>query len=190
MAWGQEACETLRSIGSGAMELAPFLLTLANGTRRRGTLRGSDVRREILRILEERSAVPLAELRERIPVASGTLWHHVKTLVEAGAVRVIAGGKRKIVVRANTSPSEVEIRALAALGGATARKIAVHICDHANLSVAEVSKTLGLSQRIVYYHVKCLIDAQLLTSARGARQAALQPTPLLHAMLASSVGRG
>ena len=50
---------------------------------------------------------------------------------------------------------------------------------HPEASIAEIAAATSLSKRVVYYHVKSLLDAKLLSSSTPERFLGLRPTDLL-----------
>lgn len=115
-----------------------------------------------------------------------TVGHHIRALESAGLIRLVASGKRKIVVRTSADLSDDEARALATLRGATANRIARFAHAHPHVEIRHIAAGLALSKRVVYYHVKQLHGAKLLASTTPTRDFELRATPLLVALLARS----
>lgn len=180
VAWGPEdAFEGMWLVAGRALGLGSVLFLVRGQKSPPRPLPESEVRRKILLMLEEHPAIPLAEIRERVPVGWGTVWYHIQKLAKADLIRIIPSGKRKIVVRVNSAPTAVEVRALAVLRGSTARKISRYIQRNPESSVSAISEALGLSTRVAYYHVKVLLEVGLLSSSSPTRHFGLRATPLL-----------
>jgi predicted transcriptional regulator len=184
--WEPDAVvESLRNVSSRLFALGSAALFVRVDRTRGGPL-DSEARRTILSLLEKRPAIPLAELREQLPLGWSTVWHHLRALIESGHIRLVPAGKRKIVVRVSAELSNEEARGLAVLRGASARRIAMYIHDHPEAEIRQIASVLTLSKRVVYYHVKQLHAAKLVLSTSPTRYFGLRPAPLLTALLAST----
>lgn len=154
---------------------------------RRGAERvfDSPQRQQILKLVEENPGIPLSELMERTQSGWGTLYHHLAKLSQAGLVQTRLAGRRRLVYATTggtTATQDAEARSI--LCGQTARRIAISIRNRPNRSVLDLSEELGDSPRAVYYHVRRLLNAGLISSASATRHFDLSPTPLLEQILA------
>lgn len=153
----------------------------------------SEPRREILRIVEENPGITLGELKRRFPRSWGTVYHHLTRLQQAGLVRVLVAGRRRLLVAASMQADEAELNARALLRGSTVERVARIVAENPECRVAEIAERVGESPRVVYYHVKQLLDANLLESSSRTRHFGLRAAPLLLVLLgvpASDLGRG
>lgn len=143
----------------------------------------SPVRRKMLDIIMAERGITVRDLARR----AGTTWpnakYHVVRLENAGLVRSIVLGRRRLVFSADdmTGADVAEARML--LAQPSARRIAAFLVDHPGVGLAELLAGTGLSQRAVYYHLKKFLDAGLVEHSNEARYRGLRPTPLLYRAL-------
>lgn len=150
----------------------------------------SPLRQRIIGILVARGAVPLAELRQRLPSGWGSVHHHLETLEEAGLIRIETHAGRRVVVSQLEDVPEAKVRGAALLRSPALRSIARHIVDHPDCTVRDICDATGESRRVTYYHVKQLRDAGLLRLPTPNRYFELRATPDLARLLREACGAG
>lgn len=138
----------------------------------------SPVRQEMLRLLDETGGLPLAQLKERVGLGWGSFYHHLEKLQRAGHLEVAENGRRRVVYPVGLG-DERHSRACSALQGATARRIAAAIASRPGCSVRDVLEEVGESPRVVYYHLKRLMEAGLVESSSPTRHFDLTAGPEL-----------
>lgn len=131
----------------------------------------------------------MGTVRSRLGIPWATLHHHVAALRAAGELRVALCGRRALLFHAERAASAAEIAARAMVQGDTARAIAAHVVSRPGHSIAEMSVALGRTERVVYYHVRRLIDAGLLQSSAPTRLHNLTPSPMLAFVLEITTNR-
>lgn len=141
------------------------------------------VRRAIRDELERAPGLSPTELRRRLDVGWGTLYHHLTRLVQGGVVvNVLVGGRNLLFVKGmGPVPSP---RALATLKSRTARTVARCVLAAPRAAIRDLAETSGLPERTVYYHTKHLVAAGLLQPTSTARPCGLVATPALQPTLA------
>lgn len=147
-------------------------LLLAVHRRRNGS-----TRERILEIVTARPGIPLTRLKARLDVSWGTLFYHLGILREKGLLRSVRAGRRRLVFPAHLFPSEKAFVAAAFLEGETARRIATAIRDHPDARIDELAALTGKSRRVVYYHVRQLLDAGIALRSSRTRHFGLRIDP-------------
>lgn len=140
------------------------------------------LRQEILQRAKARPGMPLTELRAQLGVGWGALYHHLRKLSAAGLIEVHTVGRLNLLYLKGAHQSQ-QAQALALLRGTTAHRIAEAVIAQPGCSVRDLVERTGDSPRAVYYHVKRLVDAGLLTSPSRFRHVDLQPGRDLPAVL-------
>jgi len=151
----------------------------------RTSLTRSLPRRAILEVVERSPGIPLGVLITRLPYGSGTVYHHLQVLERAGLVTTMASGRRRLIYP--TAPSATappDTRHLVLLSTPTARRIARVIVDRPGCSIGEIFLRTGASPRMVYYNLKQLTAAGLVSSASATRYKQLTASPALPIILA------
>lgn len=142
----------------------------------------SPVRLRILIIIQDKPGITLREIATRIQLSWATTKYHVLRLETAGHVRTVAiGGRRVCLPREGDGPLVVAGRAL--LAEPSARRIAAFLAAHPGAGVGRVIEETGFSQRVVYHHVKRLVDHGLARPEPGYGYRRLHPTPALYEAL-------
>lgn len=159
-----------------------FVPLLARTPIASGDLYESPVRQEILRIVEEKPGICMGELMERLSIGWGATYHHIHKLSRAGLLEIRSGGRRRLLFLAGKS-DEAEALGRSLLRGATARRVAYAIINHPHASVGDLIEPVGASPRVVYYHLKRLIDAGLIRSSSPTRLFDLTPGERLEELL-------
>lgn len=174
---------SILALGSRVAVAAIPLAVRLRGPREEPNVLESPLRQQIVRIVHEQPGIPLGVLLQRVPVGWGTLYHHIHKLSSAGLIQARTAGRRRLLYPPGEDP-------LAAAGdsiirGATARRIAKAILDAPDSSIPQLAERLGESHRVVYYHVKRLLEAGLVTSTSRTRHKDLVASPRLAKLLSA-----
>jgi len=164
------------------MSLGPLMARFSRPPTRERLLQ-SPQRQRILDHVEADPGLTLGDLKARVGVGWGTLYHHVERMSEAALLRSVVVGRRHVVFPAASPRDDVEAAMCGILRGKTALRLAVALTARPRQSILDLSTSLGLSPRAVYYHVKRMVDAGLLTSSSPTRHFNLIPHPRLQVML-------
>lgn len=164
--------------------LPAFLASLA--TRRpqeeREAARAA-VRDRILRAIERDPGASPTTIVQALDIGWSTLYHHVKTLEAQGAIRVASAGRHTFFYPAGmVGDVRLSVQRSVLLGG-RARLVAEEAARAPGHDVGSLSETLGISPRVVYHHVRRLVEAGLLASSMPKRYRDLVPTQELLALL-------
>lgn len=141
----------------------------------------SKVPAKLLRIIQERPGIPVTELEGRLGIGTGTMRHHLQTLQRAGKLHFVRQGRRLLIYPPGAGSDAL---AEGLLRGATSRAVATTIREHPGGDVASLHRLLGLSERVVYYHLQRLMEAGLVASSGENRLRDLSATGKLEALLA------
>ena len=125
----------------------------------------SPERLRILQIVYERPGVSVTELAQRLEMTWGQLNYHLTRLASAGLLHTVKAGRHRLVFPEKEPAETPEDRAL--LLERTARALALLIVDNPQVTVTDLVRLSGETPRVVYYHVKRLLDAGLVTSSSG-----------------------
>lgn len=165
--------------------LSPQILSLVATLLPRSALAGpSPLRAEILATVAATPGITFSKLRERVPAGWGTLYHHVWKLTNAGELETRVIGRRRLLYLRGTAQA-AEVAALGLVRGKTARLVAATIAANPHLSFKDLVERTGESERVVYYHLKRLIGAGLVSSSSRTRHYNLVATPMLESSLAA-----
>ena len=103
--------------------------------------------------------------------------------MKAGDIQVVRAGRRRLVYPVAGGNAFERAAGDGIMRGGTARRIAKAIHDAPGRNVQDIAVDIGESPRVVYYHVRRLIEAKLVHSASETRHRDLQPTLRLAAIL-------
>lgn len=145
----------------------------------------SPARQSILDWVRRQPGIPLGELRLKVDLSWGALYHHFHKLEEAGLVEVKTVGRLNLVYLQGAEEQRDGAKA-SLLRGVTARRIAEEILRQPGRSVPDLVTATGESPRVVYYHVKRLAEAGLIVSPSRFRHVELSPAPHLSRFMAMS----
>lgn len=143
----------------------------------------SALRRQIVDIVRENPGLAIGDLLARLPVGWGTVYHHLSKLERCGIVRGVTSGRRRLLylVEHGATGPDPEQRSL--IAGRTAREIATIIASGSGMSIEQVVEASSASPRVVYYHLKRLLEAGLIQSDSATRYRGLVATSRLKEML-------
>lgn len=150
---------------------------LAWVTRVQSKVLESPERMKILHIVFERPGVSVTELADRLAMSWGQINYHLGRLEDAGLLHTTKAGRHRLVFPHGESPETPEDRALVL--EKTARSLALLIVENPRLSVTDLVARSGETPRVVYYHVKKLLDSGLVTSSSGIHHRGLVASPRL-----------
>lgn len=144
----------------------------------------SPQRKLILDVIKARPGIPVGELLASVSMGWGTLYYHLRKMRKAEMIQIVVSGRRRLIYPSAMPVAGAEASADSILWGETARKIASRIAQGPFTSVSALSEELGESPRVVYYHVKRLIQAGLVEAQRVRGTRDLRATPALLARFA------
>lgn len=144
----------------------------------------SPARRQILEIVAERPGISVSQLRREVGLGWGAFYHHLKKLRAQGLLRLRYVGPYRMAFLPKTV-EEGDASAFATLQHETTRRIAYAVVSNPRCGIKDLVASTGESPRVVYYHVKQLLKAQLILSGSKTRHVDLRPSPQLCALLAS-----
>lgn len=151
----------------------------------------SPLRKQIMKAVQKAPGLPLSHLLTRLDVGWSTLYRELDVLVDAGLVKSRKRGRHCLVYPTEGEGGKpVPISQAILLQGATAREIAARIAKKPGQNMETIAEHLDLSPRVVYYHLRRLVEARLVKSSSSTRYRDLSPTPLLKDLLKSFEGRG
>lgn len=151
---------------------------------RREPVDDSPLRQQILAIVRAQPGIPIGELMGRLGIGWGTVYHHIAKLTRQGLIRTHASGRRRLIFPAPYAIEPQEAPGFAIVRGATAQRIARSILAKPGQSVGEICQDVAESPRVVYYHVKRLLEAGLVESSSRTRHHDLRPSVRLGELLA------
>lgn len=149
---------------------------------------GSTQRRRLLALVTENPGLPVGAILEQIQMGWGTLYYHLSKLSKEGQIQVVRIGRRRLVYPTSGGKVAEFAPGDAILRGQTSRRIAVAIHDHPGCSIQDIVDEVHESVRVVYYHVRRLIEVGLVTSSSDTRHRDLRATPRLCTILVESQG--
>lgn len=169
--------------------LPAFLASLA--TRRpqeeREALRAA-VRERILRTIEREPGASPTRIVAALDIGWSTLYHHVKALEAQGFIRVASAGRHTFFYPAGMAGDlRLSVQRSVLLGG-RARLVAEEAARSPGHDVGTLSDALGISPRVVYHHVRRLVETGLLASSMKKRYRDLVPTEELLTLLRQEGG--
>ena len=130
-------------------------------------------RRLIIDVIEAEPGIHFSELRRRTGMPNGTLLHHLKQLVTAGAVAERPNGGFTCYFAGK--PRREDVDGAAALKSDGARRILAAIRGSPGMSNLGLARTTGLAPSSVNAHVKRLQAAGLVKVERIGREVRLLP---------------
>ena len=149
---------------------------------RPGDLLRSPIRTALLRAVVDKPGLSLSELAARLSLHPVSVHYHVERMEEAGYLRTIRVGRRRLAYPPGPVEPFAEDRAI--LLEPTTRRVALAIAHRPHRSILDITDDVGETARVVYHHVKRLRDVGLVTGLESSRHRGLAPTPRLLALLA------
>ena len=146
----------------------------------------SPLRQQIVDIVKARPGVSVGDIMDELQVGWGTLYHHLTKLSRNKMIQTSVVGRRRLVYPVSPDSDPTADKHMAMLRGKTARRVAEAVLAQPNIPIQELTVLLDESPRVVYYHVKRLLDAGLILSDSKTRHTGLQPAPQLATLLETS----
>ena len=137
----------------------------------------SPERLRILQIVYDRPGISVTELAHRLSMTWGQLNYHLTRLGQAGLVHTVKAGRHRLAFPEKESAETPEDRAIVL--ERTARALALLIVGNPHLATTDLVRMSGETPRVVYYHVKKLLDAGLVTSDSSSHHRGLVASPRL-----------
>lgn len=155
----------------------------ANPAARKRALQ-DPLRKRIYKAIEKAPGLPLSHLLTRLDVGWSTLYRELEVLEEAGLVRSRKKGRHCLVFPYEDEvATSVPLSQTILLQGKTAREIAIRIAKKPGQDMEALAEHLDLSPRVVYYHLRRLVEGKLIKSSSTTRYRNLSPTPVLQELL-------
>lgn len=146
------------------------------------------LRERILRAIEREPGASPTRLVEELGIGWSTLYHHVNALEAQGRVRASSAGRHTFLYPAGMAGDPRLSVQRSVLAGGRARLVAAEAARVPGHDVGSLAEALGISPRVVYHHVRRLVEAGLLTSSMPRRYRDLAPTEPLRALLRQEGG--
>lgn len=146
----------------------------------------SPLRQQIVEMVKARPGVSVGDIMDELQVGWGTLYHHLTKLARNRMIQTSVVGRRRLVYPVTPDTDPTADKHMAMLRGKTARRVAEAVLDHPHITIPDLTAKLNESPRVVYYHVKRLIDANLIVSDSKTRHTGLAPAPQLAHLLEMS----
>jgi DNA-binding transcriptional ArsR family regulator len=159
---------------------------LAWVTRVQSKVLESPERLRIIQIVYDRPGVSVTELANSVEMSWGQLSYHLGRLADAGLLHTVKAGRHRLVFPDKEPGETPEDRAM--ILERTARALALLIVDNPHVRATDLVRLSGESPRVVYYHVKRLLDSGLVSSSSGIHHRGLTASSRLVHLL-GSVGR-
>jgi predicted transcriptional regulator len=141
------------------------------------------LRARLLKLVTQKPGLPVGAILAETQMGWGTLYYHLSKLAKENQIQIVRVGRRRLVYPASGGRATDFAAGDALLRGRTARQIAEAIANRPGSSIQTIVDSVGYSPRAVYYHVRRLIEAGLVTSSSETRHRDLCPTPRLRAIL-------
>ncbi len=126
----------------------------------------SDARDAIVGYLSTTPGAHFSKVRDDLSLGTGEAQHHLRRLVEAGAVESFRDGEyRRFVLPGRFSPGE--LRALGYLRRETPRGMLVALLRDPDTTASDLADRVGVSRPTVSKYAKELEEAGLLSRADG-----------------------
>lgn len=151
--------------------LSPMMIPMFTRICREDVL-NNKIRREIYQTIKNNPGISFSELMERLNLKNGTLLYHISTLEREDLIK----SKRDGIYR-RFYPYFVRLpkKDITKLYGIQ-RDIVDYIFKHPGCTQTEISSALGLQRQHVHYHIKILIDCDILKAEDGRKYRALYLT--------------
>ncbi len=146
----------------------------------------SALRRQIVDIIRQEPGIAIGGLLEKLPVGWGTVYHHLSKLERGGIVRCVTSGRRRLLYLVEQGAAGQDPHQRSLLGGHTARTIATIVAEGQGMSIEAIVERSHETPRVVYYHLKRLIEAGLIQSESATRYRGLVASDRLRELLAEA----
>ena len=146
------------------------------------------IRERILQTVEREPGASPTRIVDALGIGWSTLYYHVKALEAAGRVRIVSAGRHTFLYPPGMVGDLKRSVQRSVLLGGRARLVAEEAARTPGHDVGSLAETLQVSPRVVYHHVRRLVEAGLLRSSMPRRYRDLAPTEPLLALLAEGFG--
>jgi DNA-binding transcriptional ArsR family regulator len=147
------------------------------------------LRARILAAIERAPGASPTRIVEDLGIGWSTLYHHVKALEAQGVVRSASAGRHTFLYPAGmASDPRLSVQRSVLFGG-RARLVGEEAARAPGHDVSSLAAALDISPRVVYHHVRRLVEAGLLRSSMARRYRDLAATEHLLALLRQEGGR-
>lgn len=150
---------------------------LAWVTRVESKVLESPERLRVIQIVYDRPGVSVTELAGSVEMTWGQLNYHLTRLADAGLLHTVKAGRHRLVFPDKDPGETPEDRAIVL--EKTARALALLIVDNPHVRATDLVRLSGESPRVVYYHVKRLLESGLVSSSSGIHHRGLVASPRL-----------
>lgn len=134
---------------------------------------------QLRRRVHSHPGLPLSDHLSALGTSWSVIYAALKHLQEHDQVRTIKEGRFRILLPPGKAKRE-EPRHLILLQGPTARQLAEIIAENPGHHTPDtIVYETGHAHRVVYYHLRRLLEAGLIKSAKTTRFVELAPTPAL-----------
>jgi DNA-binding MarR family transcriptional regulator/WD40 repeat protein len=148
----------------GNYRMIPIIFPLYSRLRKNELL-DQDTRSLIYRHIMENPGDNYNKIRETLNLNNGTLAYHLKTLERENYIKSMRDGRYK-----RFYPVDVKVQRVNGFGtGSVQGRIMVYLMGNPGLSQREISGALNLSQQVVSYHLKFLIETGHIRARREGK---------------------
>jgi predicted transcriptional regulator len=149
------------------------------------------LRERILGAIEREPGASPTRLVADLGIGWSTLYHHVNALEAQGRIRAASAGRHTFLYPAGMAGDPRLSVQRSVLSGGRARLVAAEAARTPGHDVGSLAEALDISPRVVYHHVRRLVEAGLLRSSMARRYRDLAPTePLLALLRQEGAGAG
>jgi predicted transcriptional regulator len=139
----------------------------------------NDVRAGIYSYLKTSVGANLKQVTDDLHLTTTNAIWHLRKLEEAGLIHSKRFNGYKVFYPAEGG---VEARRLSlgktALANANAQEVFEHVVAHPGTHQREIARALGVNHGTVRWHLKKLMDAELIVETRRGKASAYEPTPM------------
>jgi predicted transcriptional regulator len=128
-----------------------------------------DRRRKVLACVTDRPGITAGGVARRLRVRRFGVLHHLQVLVEFGLVEARTVGPRNRYYARAQALTEAAKNVEAALGTASARRVAAHLLRDPSASLGAMAKATGVPKSTVRWHADRFEDLGLLSDQGGFR---------------------
>jgi len=139
----------------------------------------NDVRQGIYAYLKQSVGANLKQVTDDLHLTTTNAIWHLRKLEEAGLIHSKRFNGYKVFYPAEGG---IEARRLSlgktALANANAQEVFEHVVSHPGTHQREIARALGVNHGTVRWHLKKLMDAELIVEARKGKASAYAPTAM------------
>ncbi|GEM_PF-1580740 len=139
----------------------------------------NDVRAGIYSYLKQSVGANLKQVTDELHLTTTNAIWHLRKLEEAGLIHSRRFNGYKVFYPAEGG---IEARRLSlgktALANANAQEVFEHVVAHPGTHQREIARALGVNHGTVRWHLKKLMDAELIVETRKGKASVYEPTPM------------